>query len=195
MAIQRDHQIYNSIDPKIILSNYIFDEIVQYELDEATAWVSELYKELEENTDLEEDEYRKGDISVHLELKRKSKKPFGDHLLVKGTLKSAYTGACIRCLTATPQKVEADFQCAFINSRFEKDPEFEELDDVFTENDTYDLYFYEKGKVDLAEMVHEYLFMNIDHFPLHDENCLGLCQECGQNLNKGSCKHHPATLS
>ena len=192
MASTRDHQIYNTIDPKITLSRYIFDETVQYELAEDCKWVADLYEELEENTDREEEGYKKGFISVDLQLKRKSGKPFGDHLLVKGSLKSHYTGACVRCLCVTPQEVETEFQCAFINSRFEKDPEFEELDDIFTENEEYDLYFYEKGNVEIAEMVHEYLFMNIEHFPLHDPNCLGLCQDCGQDLNTGSCPHHPA---
>ncbi len=192
MASTRDHQVYDKIDKKIILSRYIFDESVSYELDENCDWVSDLYEELEENTDREEAGYKKGFISVNLQLKRKSVKPFGDHLLVKGSLKSAYTGACVRCLCVTPQEVEAEFQCAFINSRFEKDPEFEELDDIFTENEQFDLYFYEKGNIEIAEMVHEYLFLNVDHFPLHDPNCLGLCQDCGQDLNTGSCAHHPA---
>ncbi len=192
MALHRDHQIYDTIEPKITLSKYVFDEVVQYELPESCSWVGALYKELEENTDLEDAGYKKGTIEVNMQLKRKSGKPFGDHLLVRGSLKASYTAACIRCLTSTPQEVEAEFQCSFINSRFEKDPEFEELDSIFTENEEFDLYFYDKGNVDIAEMVHEYLFMNIDHFPLHDPNCLGLCQECGQDLNTGTCKHHPA---
>jgi len=192
MALQRDHQIYDSIEGKITLSRYVFDETVQYELNENCSWVSELYKELEENTDTEDTGYKKGKIKVDMQLKRKSGKPFGDHLLVRGSLRAEYTAACIRCLGPTPQQVEADFQCSFINSRFEKDPEFEELDSIFTEDEEFDLYFYDKGNIDLAEMVHEYLFMNIDHLPLHDPNCLGLCHECGQNLNTGTCKHHPA---
>ncbi|MAF78582.1 MAG: hypothetical protein CME63_04155 [Halobacteriovoraceae bacterium] len=192
MTMQRDHQIYDSIDKEVILSRYVFDETVQYELDDSLDWVSALYDELEENTDREEEGYKKGNISVRLQLKRKSGKPFGDHLLVKGSIEAQYTAGCVRCLTLTPESVDTEFQCAFINSRFEKDPEFEELDDIFTENEEYDLYFYEKGKIEIAEMVHEYLFMNINHLPLHDPNCLGLCQECGQDLNKGSCIHHPA---
>lgn len=191
MALQRDHQIYDTIETKIILSRYVFDEIVQYKLNEKCSWVSKLYQELEENTDKEDSGYKKGKIEVDMQLKRKSAKPFGDHLLVRGFLKTDYTAGCIRCLSSTPQEVTANFQCAFVNSRFEKDPEFEELDSIFTENEEFDLYFYDKGNVNIAEMVHEYLFMNIDHFPLHDSNCRGLCQECGQNLNTGTCKHYP----
>ncbi len=182
--------IQEDIEGVIKLGSYVFDETSEYDLGESCDWVKALFDELEEQTDRDEPDYKKGMISCHLTLKRKSGKPFGDHLLVKGNIKAAYMTPCVRCLTLTKQNVDADFQACFIPHHLEKEPEFEELDDIFTENEEYGLYFHTKGNADIAEMVHENLFMNIDHFPLHDENCLGLCHECGQNLNEGLCKHH-----
>lgn len=179
----------DSIEAIIQLGGFLFDETAEYELDESCSWVNSLFDELEEGVDREEEDYSPGAIACDLSLKRKSGKPFGDHLLVKGNIRAHYMTPCVRCLKLTSQEVEADFQSCFVPQRLEKEPEFEELDDVFTENEEYALYFHDKGKADIGEMVHENLFMNIDHFPLHDPDCLGLCPECGQDLNTGTCKH------
>src|SRR3989339_97933 len=37
------------------------------------------------------------------------------------------------------------------------------------------------------DLINEQLFLNIPQFPLHDENCRGLCPICGTNLNHDSC--------
>ena len=179
----------DQVEAVIKLGRYTFDETTEYELNETCEWVGALFDELEETTDRNEPDYKKGEIACDLTFKRKSGKPFGDHLLVKGNIRSKYMAPCVRCLTLTEQEVDADFQICFIPHHLEKEPEFEELDDVFTENEEYGLYFHTKGDADIAEMVHENLFMNIEHFPLHDENCLGLCPECGHDLNTGTCKH------
>lgn len=184
--------ILDDISAVIKLGHYSFDETADYELDESCAWVSKLLDELEEGTDRSEEDYNQGIITCNLTLKRKSGKPFGDHLLIKGDLKASYTTPCVRCLMLTPLTVKMDFQACFIPVQLEKEPEFEELDEVFTENEEYGLYFHTKGNADISEMVHENLFMNISHFPLHKEDCLGLCPECGQNLNEGLCKHQKA---
>lgn len=181
--------VLENIDAIIKMGKYSFDETTDYELDESCEWVGALFEELEETTDRKDSEYKEGYIACDLTLKRKSGKPFGDHLLVKGNIRTKYMTPCVRCLKLTEQNVEADFQCCFIPQLLENEPEFEELDEIFTENEEFSLYFHKKGDVDIAEMVHENLFMNIEHFPLHDEQCLGLCGECGQDLNTGTCKH------
>jgi uncharacterized protein len=181
--------VQDDIKPVVKLGEYVFDEVSEYELTEECEWVAALFEELEEQTDREEDGYSKGSISCDLKIKRKSGKPFGDHLLVRGNIKAKYITPCVRCLTLTNQDVYADFQVCFVPKRLENEPEFEELDDVFTENEEFALYFHDRGNADIAEMVHENLFMNIEHFPLHDEDCLGLCPECGQDLNVKICEH------
>lgn len=179
----------DSIESTVKLGEFVFDETTDYELDENCTWVNDLFNELEESTDRKEEDYKEGGIRCDLSLKRKSGKPFGDHLLVKGNIRASYMAPCVKCLKLTDQEVDADFQSCFVPQHLENEPEFEELDDIFTENEEFALYFHEKGNADIAEMVHENLFMNIDHFPLHDPNCAGLCPECGQDLNTGTCKH------
>lgn len=188
--MNKNNQVFNTLKPQIKLGHYNFDETYEYALGTDLEWVKGLLDELEENTDKEDPTYRPSEFSCDLKVKRKSGKPFGDHILVWGHVSSKYQAPCVRCLKLTPQEVDAEFQVSFIPKTLEKEPEFEELDDIFTENEEFDLYFHDKGVADISEMVHENLFMNIDHFPLHDADCLGLCQECGQDLNDGTCKHH-----
>lgn len=184
--------VQEDISPIVKLGDFVFDEAVEYELNEDCGWVKALFEELEEQTDRDEEGYKRGSITCELTLKRKSGQPFGDHLLVKGRIASDYVTPCVRCLTPTSQEVDATFKAAFVPHHLEKEPEFEELDDIFTENQEFALYFHTKGNADIAEMVHENLFMNIEHFPLHDENCLGLCPTCGHDLNTGLCEHQKA---
>lgn len=182
--------LLKEINKLVKLNAYGFDETTSYQLDESCEWVKDLFNELEEEVDREEEDYEKGHLSVDLTLKRKSAKPFGDHLLVSGTIDAKYFTPCVRCLTLTQQELKAEFRCAFLHKRNETEPEFEELDDIFADNEEWALYYYDKGQADIAETVHENLFMNIEHFPLHDENCLGLCGECGHDLNTGPCPIH-----
>ena len=45
----------------------------------------------------------------------------------------------------------------------------------------------EHHTIDLTEAVRQYTLLAIPMKPLCQENCAGLCQDCGQNLNQGSC--------
>jgi uncharacterized protein len=42
-------------------------------------------------------------------------------------------------------------------------------------------------EVDITEDIREALVLSLPHFPLCDENCKGLCVQCGKNLNDGPC--------
>ncbi len=46
------------------------------------------------------------------------------------------------------------------------------------------------GRIDLAMAVHEELAMAMPHAPLCKEGCLGLCTECGTDLNVSPCDGH-----
>jgi uncharacterized protein len=182
----------NQINKLVKLNAYGFDETTEYTLDESCPWVNDLFNELEEEVDRQESDYTKGHMRLNLTLKRKSAKPFGDHLLVSGHFDTKYFAPCVRCLKLTQQELKADFRCGFLHKRNEKEPEFEELDDIFADNEEWSLYFYDKGQADIAETAHENLFMNIEHFPLHHEDCPGLCPQCGHDRNEGPCEKHDA---
>ena len=45
----------------------------------------------------------------------------------------------------------------------------------------------EGHNIDLTEAIRQYAMMAVPMKALCDEECAGLCQKCGQNLNKGKC--------
>lgn len=58
----------------------------------------------------------------------------------------------------------------------------EEVDKEVLLKDIKDLHHF-----DLNELLRPYLFLAVPIKPLCDEECEGLCPECGQNLNEGDC--------
>ncbi|MCC7300592.1 MAG: DUF177 domain-containing protein [Verrucomicrobia bacterium] len=42
-------------------------------------------------------------------------------------------------------------------------------------------------EVDVTGEIREAVLLSLPHFPLCDENCKGLCAQCGKNLNSGPC--------
>ena len=51
-----------------------------------------------------------------------------------------------------------------------------------------DLYPCEDGKVDLAAIVREQIYLHIPLKPVCHDLCQGLCLTCGEDLNRGPCR-------
>lgn len=104
----------------------------------------------------------------------------GEGIYLSGKLHSNLDIICVRCLKDA--KVPAELQ----------------LDD---------LYYYpaeaapegessigEDGFIDLAPLLRELAVLEIPIKPICKEDCLGLCVECGQDLNEGSCDCKTETI-
>ncbi len=94
-------------------------------------------------------------------------------IYIEGELETALDVECVRCLS--------DFSL----------PITLQLDD---------LYYYppftapegeyavgENGFIDLSPLVRELSFLEVPMQPVCKDDCQGLCQECGANLNEGDC--------
>ncbi len=78
-------------------------------------------------------------------------------------------GSCTRCLTETEKEYSVDIA--------------EHCDE---ESD--DGYPVVMDRIDLSKIVSDAVIMNLPVTFLCKPDCLGLCAECGGNLNKGECK-------
>lgn len=91
-------------------------------------------------------------------------------ILVQGQLECTTVAECSRCLTEValtyPLEVEEIF-------------ELSNRDDPFAIG--------EDGILDLAPLIREESILNLPHQVLCQPDCRGLCPECGQNLNEGTC--------
>jgi uncharacterized protein len=171
----------------IILISRFNDEAEEFSLGQETPWVAEIIDKI--SADYEPETEQVKDIKVDLKLTRNSNGEYGEYLFVEGEVSGSYIATCIRCLVDTPQNFTKEFKGAFINGRLENEPEYEEIDEIFVNNQQADLFFHQRGKANLNDIVAEACFMAVDHYPVHAEDCKGLCHTCGINLNTDTCKH------
>ena len=96
------------------------------------------------------------------------KKEYGEYLLIKVDLYTEYTTQCIRTLEDMKESLELAFQFCLVDKKMEDEEEFTERLDIFEKDEMYDLYFYEKGFGELAEIIHEQIYLNINQYPIKD---------------------------
>ena len=54
--------------------------------------------------------------------------------------------------------------------------------------DDLDVLPYEGNFIDLIPLIGEQILVNIPGNPICQESCMGICQQCGANLNRTSCQ-------
>lgn len=84
-----------------------------------------------------------------------------------------YSKPCDRCLTVVEKKACYDFSHTLALST-----ESEDSDDIIIVSEYL---------LDLCELVREDILLKLPVKHLCSEDCLGLCSQCGQNLNLGKC--------
>jgi uncharacterized protein len=106
-----------------------------------------------------------------------------DDVLVRGTLRTAFSLACRRCLA--PVEVVVD---EHVDLLFAVPMEGEEL------GDDGEVYPLPRGDdLDLTSAVREHVVLESPAFALCGEDCRGLCPTCGADLNQGACECVPET--
>jgi uncharacterized protein len=172
------------------ISSFLYNKVESYSLDIKTPWVYELLVELEKEQIWGKDKpHTNGFLNLNFDLKKINHPNLKDLFLLNGSLSAYYHCSCIRCLELTDRKIDLDLNCCFLSSDFEESELIDDLGKIFLENEELEAFFFKKGHLDLKEFIHEVLFLAIDPLPLHDENCKGLCAECGTNLNLSECPH------
>jgi uncharacterized protein len=95
-----------------------------------------------------------------------------DSLTASGTAAAPWVGTCRRCLRDIEGTAVADFR-----EIYERNP---------VEGETWPL----KGEqADLGEMVREEVVLSLPLAPLCQDDCQGLCTECGADRNEVDCGH------
>ncbi|MCA9975450.1 MAG: DUF177 domain-containing protein [Anaerolineales bacterium] len=94
-------------------------------------------------------------------------------IYIAGVLHSAIELECVRCLTPFLHPITFEIGDLFYYPPHTAPPG--------------EFVIAETGFVDLAPLVRELSLLEIPMHALCKEDCLGLCQECGQNLNEGDC--------
>ncbi len=124
-------------------------------------------------------------ITARVELNRSGKNVF-----IKGELAGKLKSLCSRCLKSFNYNLGADFQGSLtpLPQRFEKE-------EIELSGEDVELSFYQGGEIDLKEVISEQLVLAVPLTPLCQEECKGLCPQCGTDLNEGECNCQMETLS
>ena len=94
-------------------------------------------------------------------------------ILVHGTFNSNLEANCVRCLDDYVQPVTAEVSELFYYPAHMAPPE--------------SMVIHDDGNADLGPLVRDVSLLAMPMKPLCRPDCQGLCDQCGQNLNKGQC--------
>jgi uncharacterized protein len=100
-------------------------------------------------------------------------------ILVSGPLRGSMRMSCARCLKTFERPFDVDVHELFAR----------ELDDAA---DEYPLA--EDGAIDIEPMVRDAVLLGVPFSPLCRPECLGLCERCGGDRNRGECACAPETV-
>lgn len=102
-------------------------------------------------------------------------------LLVEGKFAGIVSLECARCLEEYPHTLRWEFTELYAFTR-----------DNITDSG---LLVPDDAHIDLQTLVHDFALVEIPITPICKPGCLGLCVECGQNLNEKDCGHRPPSDS
>lgn len=102
-------------------------------------------------------------------------------ILVTGTAQAEATGECVRCLGAVRESLQVPLTELFAYpGAIEADPEDPEAEDVRTTDGDH---------VDLEQALRDAIVLALPFQPRCRPDCLGLCSECGVDLNTAPADH------
>ena len=109
-----------------------------------------------------------------------------DKFRLVGTVATELELPCSRCLEPFRLPVAAPFDRRYlpaseVSSEGEREVDDEDLETSYYENDA----------IDLNELLREQFYLALPMKPLCQEECQGLCAQCGTNLNTGKCDCAP----
>ena len=133
--------------------------------------------ELDDELIIEKESFFLNDLDHHLQLKRDREK-----ILVKGSLNTAVSLKCVRCL----EDFEFDVQSKYDVILFPVN--MVEYNKVSLESEELEYIFYEGDRIDLVKILAEQINLYIPFNPLCGKDCKGICPNCGLNLNYDSCR-------
>jgi DUF177 domain-containing protein len=163
---------------KIEMENMIFNVAQLMKARVGTSLVNDFH---EEDIQLDDDIEVIGPIDGHVRMRRTNQ-----GLLVDGWVELTLELSCNRCLKTFEQPMHVDFEEQFY-------PTVDVITgmplDPFDEDEIFPIDAHHE--VDLTEAVRQNVLLALPMVTICREDCKGLCPQCGQDLNLGSCECKP----
>jgi uncharacterized protein len=114
----------------------------------------------------------------------------GDRVRLIGRLEAELSTACSRCLKQLPVGIDKNVELEYWPDPFiEKEGE-----EIALSYDELNIAFYRNDRLDLSAVISEQILLDLPMKPVCQEDCKGLCPQCGTDLNEASCSCQPETL-
>ena len=104
----------------------------------------------------------------------------GDHLKIDAKVEVGLLTKCARCLEKVNPNVVIDIDDILIDESVCKDKDYN--------------YTYTGKKVNISNIIYDNIVIQVPVKFLCSEECKGLCQKCGKNLNIGDCNCDKNTI-
>jgi uncharacterized protein len=107
----------------------------------------------------------------------------GERYILRGEIIGGFNMICDRCLESYHNDITTDFHIVLASPV----AEFNRTEMELSEKDMQ-VGFINGEEMDLREIVREQIYLSLPVKSLCRENCLGLCPDCGANLNIKPCE-------
>jgi uncharacterized protein len=140
----------------------------------------------------EDDAVLQGPLAVSLDLTN-----IEGLVAVTGVLEGTIVRECVRCLKKYEDPLAFSVRATFVPEpkssprhpkRIDPRKARAEVVEAEPEEEPDDQYQYQGNQLDLASMLREHMILSAPMQPLCNDDCLGLCAQCGKNLNEGPCR-------
>lgn len=101
-------------------------------------------------------------------------------VVVSGCLTAKYLAQCSRCLKPLELVLDVDF-----NEVFKRNPAL--LENADGNRDDGEIRYFGGDEISLDKLVDDIILLNVQRYPLCKQDCKGLCNVCGADLNEGEC--------
>ena len=133
--------------------------------------------------DPQDEDYR---VASPVELSMDIEKAGGSTFRVTGRAVTTLDLDCGRCLEPFQLPVDVPFELRYVPQTENAGEGEREIGD-----DDLTTAFYKEGALDLVDLLREQFQLSLPMKPLCQDDCRGLCPECGANLNRTDCGHKP----
>ncbi|WP_368487677.1 DUF177 domain-containing protein [Clostridium sp. BJN0013] len=93
---------------------------------------------------------------------------------LKGEIQGILELSCSRCIEKFPYELNITI--------------VEKLTNVYKEDEDDEIIFIEDNVIDITQIIQNNIILSLPIKKLCKQNCKGLCQQCGTNLNKFKCQ-------
>jgi uncharacterized protein len=121
-----------------------------------------------------------GPVQVRVNLSRS-----GRVVLVKSRVEARVKCICARCLDPFALTLTSEIQASL---KPKPDPRLAAPEEVELSREDLETDFYEGEEVNLSPLVQDQVLLTLPPKVICREDCRGLCQRCGKNLNRETCQ-------